>query len=113
MTPAERQRRRRERLRSSLRDTSIIADLDDAVREGRRFGCVYCDPPWPYDNQATRAATGNHYLGMTIEELCALPIAQLAADNAHLHLWTTNGFLFETPRLFAAGGLNSQARWFG
>jgi N6-adenosine-specific RNA methylase IME4 len=33
-----------------------------------------------------------------------LPVGRLAADDAHLHLWTTNGFLFECPKLFAAWG---------
>lgn len=81
-----------------------VEDLNELVRAGRRFGTIYADPPWKYDNQATRASTGNHYEGMTIEELCALPIRALAADDAHLHLWTTNGFLFEGPRIFEAWG---------
>lgn len=85
-------------------DTCTITDLHALAASGRKFGCIYADPPWLYDNQATRAATGNHYGGMTVEELCALPVPALAADNAHLHLWTTNAFLFECPRIFAAWG---------
>lgn len=81
-----------------------VFDFDALVRNGERFGCIYADPPWLYDNQGTRAATGNHYDGMTVEELCALPVSDVAADDAHLHLWTTNGFLFECPRIFAAWG---------
>ena len=41
---------------------------------------------------------------MSVDEICALPIAQLAADKAHLHLWATNGFLFEAPRVMEAWG---------
>lgn len=81
-----------------------VADLERLVSAGRKFGCIYADPPWLYSNQGTRAATNNHYGGMTIDELCALPIRELAADDAHLHLWTTNGFLFECPRIFDAWG---------
>ena len=81
-----------------------IADLHQAVADSRKFGTIYADPPWLYDNQATRAATGNHYDGMTVDQLCELPVRELAADNSHLHLWTTNGFLFEAPRIFAAWG---------
>lgn len=84
--------------------TCTIADLYEAMAQGRRWGCIYADPPWLYDNQGTRAATGNHYRGLTVEELCDLPVSQLAADDAHLHLWTTNGFLFDAPRIFAAWG---------
>lgn len=85
-------------------DTCEIADLDTLIASGAKFGCIYADPPWLYDNQATRASTGNHYDGLTVDAICAMPVAQLAADNAHLHLWTTNGFLFDAPRIFAAWG---------
>ena len=72
--------------------------------DGQKFGTIYADPPWQFSNQATRAATRNHYVTMTVEEICALPVAALAAEQAHLHLWTTNAFLFECPKIFAAWG---------
>lgn len=81
-----------------------VSDLQALADSGKKFGAIYADPPWLYDNQGTRAATGNHYNGMTIEQLCALPVQGLVADDAHLHLWTTNGFLFEAPKIFAAWG---------
>ena len=85
-------------------DGCSVTDLTGLVSSGRKFGTIYADPPWLYDNQGTRASTGNHYGGMTVAELCELPIRKLAADDAHLHLWTTNGFLFECPKLFEAWG---------
>jgi N6-adenosine-specific RNA methylase IME4 len=84
--------------------TCTVEDLATLVDADRRFGCIYADPPWLYDNQGTRAATGNHYKGLTVDQLCALPIGRLAADDAHLHLWITNAFLFDAPRIFAAWG---------
>lgn len=81
-----------------------VKDLLTLVKQGRKFGTIYADPPWVYDNQATRAATGNHYDGLTVAELCALPIGELALPDAHLHLWTTNAFLFECPKIFDAWG---------
>ncbi len=47
-----------------------VEDLHQLVAEGKRFGCIYADPPWKYDNQATRASTDNHYQTMTVEEIC-------------------------------------------
>ena len=85
-------------------DACTTEDLRRLVADGRRYGCIYADPPWQYGNQGTRAATGNHYSGMTIEELMAMPIQDLAADNAHLHLWTTNAFLFESLKIMEAWG---------
>lgn len=86
-------------------DTGICTDLSDLVKGGEKFGTIYADPPWRYQNQGTRASTGNHYDGdMSVEEICAMPIAELCADKCHLHLWTTNAFLFECPKIFDAWG---------
>jgi N6-adenosine-specific RNA methylase IME4 len=85
-------------------DTCTTDDLRALIASGEKFGTIYADPPWVYDNQGTRAATGNHYGGLTVDELCALPVADLAADDAHLHLWTTNAFLFDCARIFEAWG---------
>lgn len=92
--------------------TCTVDDLNALAASDKKFGCIYLDPPWRYDNQGTRAATGDHYkageendkAGMTVEQIMALPVSELAADDAHLHLWTTNAFLFECPRLFDAWG---------
>lgn len=72
-------------------DGCSVSDLSQL--QGRKFGVIYADPPWKYDNQATRASTDNHYPTLTIEDICKLPIGELAAENAQLHLWTTNAFL--------------------
>ncbi len=86
-------------------DTGICTDLSDLVSRGEKFGTIYADPPWRYQNQGTRASTGNHYAGdMSVEEICAMPIPELCADKCHLHLWTTNAFLFECPKIFEAWG---------
>lgn len=80
-----------------------VEDLS-TLSAGEKFGCIYADPPWGYSNQATRASTDNHYPTMSVDEIAALPVGELAAERSHLHLWTTNAFLFECPRIFAAWG---------
>lgn len=82
----------------------LVRDIYALVRAGEKFGSFYADPPWRYDNQGTRASTDNHYETMTVAEICALPVKELAAPDAHLHLWTTNAFLFDCPRVFEAWG---------
>jgi N6-adenosine-specific RNA methylase IME4 len=39
---------------------------------------------------------------MTVEQIASLPVRDLAADRSHLWLWTTNGFLFESAKVFEA-----------
>lgn len=84
-------------------DGSVLStDLDELA--GQKFGTIYADPPWAYGNQATRASTGNHYRTMSVSEICDMPVEQLAADDAHLHLWTTNSFLREAFDVIDAWG---------
>jgi N6-adenosine-specific RNA methylase IME4 len=80
------------------------SDINALVSAGDKFACIYADPPWQYGNQATRASTDNHYPTMTVEDIAALPVCDLAADDAHLHLWVTNGFLFESKSILDAWG---------
>jgi N6-adenosine-specific RNA methylase IME4/ParB-like chromosome segregation protein Spo0J len=82
----------------------IVENLTDLIKQDQKFACIYADPPWQYGNQATRAATDNHYSTMTVAEICAERVEEIAADNAHLHLWTTNAFLFEAQRVIEEWG---------
>ncbi len=88
-------------------DGCTVDDLFKLIEAGCKFGTLYADPPWAYGNQATRAATDNHYETVNADWLCDpanMPIEQLAADAAHLHLWTTNAFLFEAKAILEAWG---------
>ena len=87
-------------------DTYIVRSLEALLARGLRFSCIYADPPWPYQNQASRGACANHYATMTLDDIAALPISDLCADNAHLHLWTTNAFLFESHAVMRAWGFD-------
>lgn len=88
--------------------SDCLVSLADAVRAGDRppFQTFYVDPPWPYQNQGTRGATGNHYkvATMSLEDLHALPVDAMAADESHLHLWTTKVFLREAFDVIDAWG---------
>ncbi len=76
-----------------------VSDLGDLF--GHQFSTVLADPPWRYHNTASRGAAQNHYPTMSVADICAEPVQRLVAENAHLHLWTTNAFLepaFEVMR---------------
>lgn len=91
-----------------LADGCTVEDLQQLINNGESFGTLYIDPPWSYSNQATRASTDNHYQTMTVEQIAALPVGQLAADYSHLHLWTTNAFLRDSFDLIDAWGFTYQ-----
>lgn len=101
---AHKKKTKSEQRKVEQRETCTVTDLNHLVDKGIKYGCIYADPPWLYGNQGTRASTGNHYEGMTIDELCELPISDLAAEQSHLHLWTTNGFLEDSFKVLRAWG---------
>ncbi|MEK6236669.1 MAG: hypothetical protein N2C14_18325 [Planctomycetales bacterium] len=35
---------------------ATVADLRELVRAGHRYSTIYADPPWDYDNRASRGA---------------------------------------------------------
>lgn len=72
---------------------SIVRSLDALIRVQAKFATIYADPPWPYTNTAARGAAENHYRTQSLAEIRCQPVGQLVADQAHLHLWTTNAFL--------------------
>ena len=94
-------------------ETRVIGDLAELVADGRRFACIYADPPWPYRNAKARYSAANHYASMTLDEVAALPVPQLVADRAHLHLWTTTTFLPAALNVLDAWGFTykSQRVW--
>ena len=64
------------------------------LREGdsRKFRVIYADPPWDIAQTGPRGAI-EHYDLMTLGDIKAMPVADLAADNSTLLLWVTNAAL--------------------
>lgn len=60
----------------------------------RRFRTILADPPWDIQQKGERGAE-QHYPLMTLDRIKAMPISQLAAEDAHLWLWVTNATLRE------------------
>ncbi len=82
----------------------VVPDLRQLVAGGQKFSTIYADPPWPYRNESSRGAAINHYPVMSIADILAEPVPQLAERHAHLHLWTTNAFLKEAFDVIDAWG---------
>jgi hypothetical protein len=83
-----------------------VRNLQQLVDTACRFPTIYADPPWPYENEASRGAAVNHYPTMSLDEIRAEPVGDLAADDAHLHLWATNAFLREAFDVIDAWGFD-------
>lgn len=83
---------------------------DDLLRfaGARRFGTILADPPWQFINKTGKVAPEHRRLSrygtMAIEEIAALPIAELAAPVAHLYLWCPNALLPDGLEVMKAWG---------
>jgi len=65
--------------------------------DGRRFGTILADPPWQFQNRTGKIAPEHKRLArygtMTLDDIEGLPVAQVAAETAHLYLWVPNAML--------------------
>jgi N6-adenosine-specific RNA methylase IME4 len=59
-----------------------------------RFRTILADPPWDIQQKGDRGAE-RHYRLMTLARIKAMPVSDLAEDDAHLWLWVTNATLRE------------------
>jgi len=74
------------------------------------FLTILADPPWPQPMMGKRKRTKGGgstefpYQVMSVAEISALQVGDLAADGCHLWLWTTNSFLREGFDVMKAWG---------
>ncbi|MBO6241974.1 MAG: adenine methyltransferase [Butyrivibrio sp.] len=60
--------------------------------EQKKYSVIYCDPPWRYavwSDKGKGKAAENHYPTMKLEDICRLPVADIAAEDAALFMWAT------------------------
>lgn len=70
----------------------------------RKYSVIYADPPWGYRNRGTRAAAERHYRTMTLDEIKALPVEEMAKDDCVLFLWATFPCLPDALEVIRAWG---------
>lgn len=75
------------------------------------YGVFLADPAWTFRNWSKKGERKNpsaHYRTMTIEQICALPVSMIGADNCALFMWVTWPFLLHKSapihRVLAAWG---------
>jgi N6-adenosine-specific RNA methylase IME4 len=74
---------------------------------GTRYRTIVADPPWQLRQPgATKADARRLYPTMTLETIKALPVSELADDDAHLWLWALNGYMEEAFGVVRAWGFS-------
>lgn len=70
----------------------------------QKYKIIYADPAWRYKDKSCQGNAADQYPTMKIEDICNLPISQLADDNCILFLWTTYPMLKEALKVIEAWG---------
>lgn len=97
MQPVKRQERVDKIVEISKGNAELLTDV--------RFPIIYADPPWRYEHVKTEnRAIENQYPTMLLEEICALPVKELATPDAALFLWATSPKLAESMHVIDTWG---------
>ncbi len=76
----------------------------------KKYNIILADPPWQYPKSggvtSARGLAKQHYATMTMPEIEALPIGEIAADNCYLFLWVTAPRMPEGLSLLSAWGFS-------
>ena len=88
-----------------LRENLDIAPLPNVIGG---YQTVLADPPWRFSNRTGKVAPEHRrldrYSTLSLNEIKALPINDVTADNAHLYLWVPNALVPEGLAVLEAWG---------
>lgn len=95
------EQRREERLEKIVE----ISQGNVELKTDARYPVLYADPPWRYEHAESESrAIENQYPTMLLDDICALPVSDLATPDAILFLWATSPKLAESMRVIEAWG---------
>lgn len=78
-----------------------------------KYSVIYGDPPWDVQQKGALGAA-RHYDLLSLDAIKQMPVAELAADSAHLWLWVTNATLRDGYDVMESWGFTprSPMTWF-
>lgn len=78
------------------------------------FKLIYSDPAWENETWSDKGLEGRpqHYKRMTLEEIKAMPVADVAAKDCWLFMWTTTPHLEQAFEVLKAWGFKYSGTGF-
>ena len=64
----------------------------------KKYSVIYADPPWSYQDKRCNGNAADHYPTMRIEDICSLPVQDIADDNCVLFLESNDDFCSYSER---------------
>lgn len=88
----------------------LPSDMLRSLPGAGQFRTIMADPPWRFQNATGKVAPEharlNRYSTMALPQIAALPVAEIAAQPAHLYLWVPNALLPDGLAVMAAWGFS-------
>ena len=88
----------------------------DEPKTKTTYDVILADPPWSF--KVWNKDTGNgrsaeaHYPTMSLDDICALPIRDLASPNCVLFMWSVWPSIFEAEKVITAWGFKYKTLGF-
>lgn len=76
----------------------------DIFNTDRKYNIIYADPPWSYSDKGCAGAAAAQYSTMSVDDICALPVKELASENAILFMWATYPKIEEALKVIKSWG---------
>lgn len=82
-----------------------------------KYGAILADPPWSFRTWSGKTGTphrtaNDHYGTVTTADLSAIPVADWAAQDCALFLWTVDSHIEQAIELARAWGFSYKTRAF-
>lgn len=78
----------------------------------KKYSIIYADPPWEYKDKHCIGNAADQYPTMKLEDICALPVQDIADKDCVLFLWATYPKLKEAFAVMDAWGFNYKSIGF-
>ena len=89
-----------------------MSELIDIFNTDKKYKVIYCDPAWQFNNKKTggsmSSAAESKYRVSSLEEMKALPVADLADEDCALIMWWVGSMPQEAIDLCKAWGFRLQ-----
>ena len=90
--------------------------MDDMDFPNKKYSVIYADPPWSYRQKGAKGKkqgyAAQHYNTMTTDDICALPVHQLAGGGTACFMWATFPQIADALRVMEAWGFTYKTAAF-
>ena len=85
--------------------------IERQEQKKKLYSTILADPPWDVNQKGNYGAV-NIYQLLTLDEIKAMPVVDLAEENAHCWLWVTNGTLEYGFDVLRAWGFTPRSQFY-